>query len=299
MTAWHIVGASGFIGSALVSRLKAQGFEVTTAVAPRLSSAVDTDPAGLFCAAMNHPAVEELVGEMRGKSVVVNTAGIADSGARQSSNLIGANSLLPVIVALAAVRAEVPRMVHLSSAAVQGRSRTLDDSQSLSPFSPYSRSKALAERALWILQNSLSVTHESTSVVILRATSIYAINRETSATLERVARSPLASVAAPGDQPSPVASLDGLLATIVEVGTQPECPPPIVLQASEGATVTSVLSGISGRAPKVLPICLCKAILRVAWALSRVAGPRWISRVRQLELMWLGQEQTVADSRRA
>ncbi|GAA1127572.1 NAD-dependent epimerase/dehydratase family protein [Arthrobacter flavus] len=279
---WLILGATGFVGSAILHAVEAAGLDVTGAPAPRLSSEATT-VAELATEGANHPALEGLTAALAGVSVVVNAAGLAAPRSGDTPELRGANALLPTILAQACAAAGVDRLIHLSSAAVQGQRDQLDESLDLAPFSAYSRSKALGEQAL-------QAAASTTRLVIVRATSVQGANRPTTTALARLAASPLASVAAPGTAPTPVTSVESLADFVVLVGTFEGPVPLVVLQPSEGMSVRSVLEAAGGT-PIVLPRRLCLALLRVGYAISTLAGERLHGSLRRVELMWFGQGQ--------
>ena len=283
---WVVLGASGFVGGHVVEAARAAGHEVVGTTAPRLSSAAVTaadvarDAAGLLA------EQEALLALFRDADVVVNAAGLATPDAVTSSTLVGANAVLPLVVAVAASRAGVRRFVHLSSAAVQGARARLDETESTAPFSPYSTSKALGEMALVARRND---HHED--VVVIRATSVQGAGRPTTERLRSLSRSPLASVAAPGTAPSPVTSVSALAEFVVLVGERTGSVPAIVLQPWEGMTVSSVLEAAGGRRPRHLPAGACRLAVRAARVATRLAGGRGAGAVRRVELMWFGQDQ--------
>lgn len=279
---WLILGATGFVGSAILHAAEVAGLDVTGAPAPRLSSAATT-VAELVAEGSTHPALEGLTATLAGVSVVVNAAGLAAPRSGDTPELRGANALLPAILAQACAAAGVDRLIHLSSAAVQGQRDQLDESLDLAPFSAYSRSKALGEQAL-------QAAASTTRLVIVRATSVQGADRPTTTALARLAASPLASVAAPGTAPTPVTSVESLADFVVKVGTFEGPVPLVVLQPSEGMSVRSVLEAAGGT-PIVLPRGLCRALLRVGYAVSTLAGERLHGSLRRVELMWFGQGQ--------
>jgi len=221
---------------------------------------------------------------MRGHDVVVNAAGLATPSAPADAGLLGANALLPVVLARTAADAGVRRFIQLSSAAVQGRLPVLDETTAVRPFSAYSRSKALGEQALALLRPP------GLSMVTVRATSVQGAGRPTTTALARLARSPLASVAAPGSAASPITSVEALAALVLAVGRHGDAVPGIVLQPWEGLTVRSVLEAAGGR-PRVLPAALCRATVATGYAASGLLGGRLDGHVRRVELMWFGQDQ--------
>ena len=282
---WAVLGASGFIGSAVASALTEAGITVRYLKAPRLS-ATSTDAAGLLAEASLLTEVKlDLVSALAGADVVVNAAGLATPSGADSPELRGANALLPVLVADAADSAGVRRFVHLSSAAVQGHRPILDESLEVEPFSAYSRSKALGEQAL-----SARIAGHC-SVVTIRATSVQGPTRETTAKLVRIAASPLASVAGKGDSPSPVSSVDALTSFVLTIGAQREAVPALVLQPWEGATVAGVLKAAGGRSPLRLPVWFCRVSLTAGYAVSSLLGERLHGPLRRVEMMWFGQRQ--------
>lgn len=287
---WAVVGSSGFIGSALMRELRGRGIEVVGIAAPRVLLDHESAPATVLGKLEAHRnEIDALHGRLSGVSVVVNAAGLAAPDSTANDALFGANALLPVLIARAVEHTGAARYIHLSSAAVQGRRDVLDESASTNPFSPYSQAKALGEASLLEYLRQFD-TAETPEVVIVRATSVQGAGRSTTDQLRRVATSPLASVARPGDRPTVVSSLRGLVEFVATVGTQAESVPTIVLQPWEGLTTLSVLEHAGGRAPRMLPLRLCRAAIASGYAIGVVLPPvRGI--VRRVELMWMGQAQ--------
>lgn len=287
---WAVVGGSGFIGRGIVQQLRDLKVDVRAVRAPRLH----LDP-GIFegRAVASHAEflleTNDLSVQLRGVDVVVNAAGLATPDAAASSALYGANSLLPAVVALSALRAGVGRVVHLSSAAVQGDRAVLDSSQEVRPFSPYSHSKAVGEQSVFAA-SILGVGGGRTDILVIRATSVQGEGRRTTVSLRRFASSPLASVAAPGNYPSVVSSLSGLVEFIHKVGVSKECMPSLLLQPWEGLNVRDVLVMAGQREPVVLPRSICRMVLQVGKTAGRLV-PKVAGATRRLELLWFGQAQ--------
>lgn len=285
---WAVLGASGFIGSATVEHLAARAADVQALPAPRVELSplmrASEDVAAL---AEDHPETGKLAEALEGVDVVINAAGVATPDGRASAALYGANSLLPVIIASAAIRANVGRVIQLSSAAVQGDRRNLNASPEVAPFSAYSHSKALGEGAVLALAGRGT---RDTDILIIRATSVQGPGRATTEALRRVARSPFCSVAAPGDYPTVVSSLGGLTAFIYEVGRSKAALPPILLQPWEGLNVRQVLELAGDRSPSVLPRWLCRGVLATG-KLVGSAVPKVAGLTRRVEIMWFGQMQ--------
>lgn len=282
---WAVIGASGFVGSALYAALEAAGIPVRAVPAPRLRAAA-RDAEGILAEAKDLPAERDaLAHSLVGAAVVINAAGAATPSGADSPELRGANALLPVLAADAAEAAGASRFIHLSSAAVQGHRPFLDESADVEPFSAYSRSKALGEQALAARQAS------GCSVVTVRATSVQGTGRPTTQKLARIAASPLASVAGRGDAPTPVSSVEALSRFVLNAGRHQGDVPPLVLQPWEGATVAGVLLAAGGKAPLQLPSWLCRGVLGAGYAVSRLTGERLHGPLRRVELMWFGQRQ--------
>lgn len=281
---WAVLGASGFVGSAVADKLVAEGIPVLRLASPRVTLSPDIDsPQTIAALAHDDVAVGALAQQLEGVDVVINAAGLASPDAIADDALYGANALLPALVRSAASRAGVQRVVHISSAAVQGRRPTLDETAEVAPFSPYSRSKALGERAFL-------ASVDDVQAIVVRATSVQGPSRGTTRSLRRIAASALASVAGDGSQPTVVSSIDGLTGYISHVGSAAVDVRPIMLQPWEGCSAEEVLRAAGGKAPRRLPRWVCGAVLTLARAGGRVV-PEIAGAGRRLELMWLGQSQ--------
>ncbi|WP_081802211.1 NAD-dependent epimerase/dehydratase family protein [Actinotalea ferrariae] len=284
---WAVLGGSGFVGRSVRAALTEQQEDVRVVRAPRLDLPVAAGVSDVIAAARNHDEVRALSAQFENCTVVVNAAGLATPGSGASTTLTGANALLPVVAFEATRAAGARRFIHISSAAVQGRRRVLDETSDTAPLSPYAASKALGEAAL----RRAAVDVATCELVILRATSVQGRERQTTASLRRLARSPLASVAAPGTQPTIVSSSQGLGAFVVTLGVQPSGATPLLaLQPWEGISVSEILHAAGGRSPRVLPHQLCHSVVSLAYTLARVS-PGLAGTVRRIELMWFGQAQ--------
>ncbi|WP_104165667.1 NAD(P)-dependent oxidoreductase [Arthrobacter sp. SX1312] len=281
---WLVLGGSGFVGSAVLRTLHAAGIDAHALPAPRLATTADAPQALL--AAADATDTTGLEAAMAAYDVVVNAAGLATPSATAGADLLGANALLPAVLARAASAAGARRLVHLSSAAVQGRTPLLDETGTVRPFSAYSRSKALGEQVL----DLVAAREQSLSVVTVRATSVQGEGRPTTAALARLARSNLASVASPGTARSPITSVDSLADLVLALGAHPGALPARVLQPWEGLTVRTVLEAAGGH-PRVLPAALCRAAVRGGYVVSSLVRGRLDGHVRRVELMWFGQDQ--------
>ncbi len=281
-----VVGATGFVGRAIAHQLAIAGWRVVRVRAPHISSEL-RELQSLLVELPEHEAhVTNMQQLIRGCDVVVMAAGLATPDAPDSDALTGANALLPVLVARAALRAGCFGIVHISSAAVQGRVRTLDETEARSPFSPYSASKALGEDALLEVSRRVGLR-----ACVFRATSVHGAGRRATHALRRVARSPLSSVASPGSAATPLVSVAGLAKAVVFLLDRLDVAPPIVLQPAEGATTRSVLVAAGGREPLLIPAPLARALVDVGYRVIGRIQPRAKGLVRRVELMWFGQGQ--------
>lgn len=285
-----VVGASGFIGSHVAASGLAMGLDVGAVAAPRVASPGGWDlPGGSRAWALAQAGpLDALARAVAGFDVVVNAAGLARPACRDHSALTAANVVLPALLTLACRRGQVRRLVHVSSAAVQGRLDPLDESDRRAPFSPYSRSKAEAER--WLRDCDPADLPEE--LVVYRPTSVHGPQRAITRLLCRVAAGPVVTLGGAGDQPLPVALVANVAAGIVFAATSSEVMP-IVVQPWEGMT-TRVLFELLGTSRFLaVPGPPLRWALRAA---RRPAGaaPRVTSALRSLELLYLGQR--VAES---
>ena len=286
MTTAAVLGASGFVGAAAAHRLVADGMSVHPLAAPRLRTAARGPDALRADLIAQDRVVDALADALReaDADVVLNAAGLAAPGAPASDGLFGGNALLPAVVVAAAARARVPRVVHVSSAAVQGRRTVLDETAEHEPFSPYSQSKALGESAVLRAGGGLEVT-------VFRPTSVHGLGRGVTATLARLAASPVSSVAGAGDHPTPQVHIEDVAAALgFVVRRVTRDVPAIVLQPNAGMTGRRVLELLGGRTPRRVPPA---AAGRLTAGLARVAAAtgRGVAVHRRLEMLWFGQDQ--------
>lgn len=267
-----VIGASGFVGSVTTQALRRRGAKITAVSAPRLrrsSSALEVEE-----------AVAHLQARFIGADAVVNAAGVGAATGNDLEVLLGANAVLPKVVTRAS--SGKVRVIHVSSAAVQGRAGTLDESLRTAAFSPYSQSKVHGEIA--------ALAEAANNVVIFRPPGVHAASRSVSQSLARIARSRLASVASPGSAGSPQALATNVGDAIAYLALCDERPPTVVMYPSEGVTTTSLLTDLGGKAPRQLPRFLAKVTVAV---LTRASGRSALvaGNVRRLEMMWFGQGQ--------
>lgn len=271
-----LVGASGFVGTAVHQALKARGARVICVPAPRLACST-----GPQAPPLDKSAIAHLKTVFAASDAVVNAAGMADADRGGSRALFGANGLLPGVIGAAALAAGVQRFVHISSAAVQGDRELLDASPSVHPNSPYAQSKALGER--------LANLHGPAETVIYRPPGVHGCGRPTTQKLARFSRSVFSAVAAPGNDGTPQALLDNVADAVAFLAMSQDVPPRFVHHPSEGITTAGLLYALSDKEPVRLPRRAAHAGVRVSKALA--GHSQWTGPVRRLEVLLFGQQQ--------
>lgn len=268
-----VVGA-GFIGGTVVSALRRRGHAVWVADAPRYTTgARDVD--GLLAEAAGVDDLEWL----HDSDVVVNCAGMAAPTQGLTDELVGANALLPAVLAAGIARGRAGvRLIHVSSAAVQGWG-ILDETPRVSPWSAYSQSKAWGEQVL---------SRSAIPVTIYRPASVHGPGRPLTISLARFAASAFSCVAGSGNGRSPVSHVANVADGITFVA---ECPdfPEIVLHPSDGLSCAELLRVLGGREPRRIPRVVARTAVRMLALLGgRSSTPAALSR--RLEVTWFGQE---------
>lgn len=267
-----VLGASGFVGTAVRESLISRGVRPLALRAPRLGSNASPDELA---------ATREQLGEaLRGCDAVINAAGVSEATSGNVDELEAANAVLPGVVALAA-RDHGIRFVHVSSAAVQGSKPCLDDSLDLRPFSPYSRSKARGEQAV------LAVDGDN---VVHRPAGVHGPERAVTRTLTRLACSRFSTVAAPGTAPTPQGLIDNVADAISFLATCPESPPRITTQPWEHLSTSGLLGALGGAQPRLVPRAIARAAMRTIDG-GATLRPGLRGQVRRLEMLWFGQGQ--------
>lgn len=283
MTRVVLLGSTGFVGSAVASDLRAAGLDVVEVSAPRLSTAARGIDA--LRATVDEHVDDPALAAIDDCDVVVNAAGLATPGQDETDGLVGANSLLPGVIAARLSRQPGRRMVHVSSAAVHGTSRVLDERETVRPASAYGRSKLAGEELALVEGGS------ATEVIIYRPTSVQGSDRGVTAGIRRIARSPLSSVRGRGDEPTPQALVENVARVVRDLVVADEVPEGPVIHPWEGQTTASLLAGMGGRRPLRLPGVFVDGMLTVGYAAGRVHSGV-LAQVRRLDMLWRGQAQT-------
>lgn len=162
-----VTGASGFVGSAIVAMCRSSGFQVFTAGRSDNSPGLDS---GYHKADITD--FESLTEAMAGIDFVVHAAGLAHQFKKniKASVFNKTNTKGTENVAIAAVRAGVKHLVHISSVSVYGPhgKEVCDEDTPCHPLGAYAESKYQAEKwATEILQSS------GVRLTILRLATVY------------------------------------------------------------------------------------------------------------------------------
>lgn len=288
-----VLGGSGFIGSHVVAYGRSLGMDVTPVPMIRVSTpdasvALDTasieDRAHDWCH-LHNDAFTELCRVMEPFEVLVNAAGLARPRSADQRALFSANALQPAVVAHAAGAAGIRRLVHISTAGVQGRLDPLDETLTHLPLSPYAVSKSAGERFLLESSGRDDLPPE---IILYRPTSVHGLGRQTTLTFARlVRRLPAVPINGAGETPVPVALIENVAAGIVFAAHMAGWAP-IILQPCENMSTASLLTTFGVRRFLHLPP------RPTTFLLDRLAhfsadAPRVASQVRWLELLLLGQ----------
>jgi dTDP-4-dehydrorhamnose reductase len=281
-TSIAVLGANGFIGSAIVDRFTEADVGVCRIPAPRLQW--PAAPPKSMAEPLPNPwqeDVERLAEQLDGVQVVINAAGIADANAPSTRDLYGANALMPLVAARAAALIGARRFLHLSSIVVQGAG-TLDESTRAEPFSPYSLSRALGER---MLLNSPQL-----DTVIYRPSPVQGPHKPNTKAIIKVARSPLACVAGDGSLPSPQALVNEVSNAIAFTAMLDTSVPPVLLHPHNGMTTGLLLRLLGGKEPRHLPLRATR--VGVDGVLAATRRNSWAyGNARRLEMLLLGRDQ--------
>jgi dTDP-4-dehydrorhamnose reductase len=225
--------------------------------------------------------VEAVRSQLDGCSAAVNAAGVSDAAEADLGTLMAANAALPGVIARAA---NGMRFVHVSSAAVQGRTPTLDSTHTVNPFSPYSVSKSVGE---------LAVHRFMPDAIIYRPAGVHGADRTVTRTIARIARSSAACVAAPGMDPTAQSLIENVADAIAYLTLVDLKPPAVVAHPGEGITTSELMEYLGGKRPRQIPRSLATASIAAAYRLGRQSGPI-VANARRLEMLWLGQKQSAS-----
>ncbi|MGH9801173.1 MAG: NAD-dependent epimerase/dehydratase family protein, partial [Blastocatellia bacterium] len=143
-----VTGATGCIGSALTSRLAAEGWRVVALVRDQTRASFLNQLTNVELIEGNLADAEKLVSAMRGCQTVfhlaakVHAASVTSPEEFERDNIAGTRN-----VVAAAIENRIERFIHFSTVAVFGEeSEWLDESSPTAPTTDYGTSKLEAER---------------------------------------------------------------------------------------------------------------------------------------------------------
>lgn len=270
-----VFGASGFVGAHVCQALERRGHAVHAIRTPRITAGRTYTPEDVALLA-NSIAVA---------SAVVCAAGSPDASSTDEAALTAANTTSAALVAEASRAAGCKRLIHVSSAAVQGTRRQLDESEDVDGFSAYARSKIAGEAAVRRFGPD--------STVVYRPPGVHGENRAVTRLITRIAASPMALVAAPGCANSPQSLATNVGDAIAVLATTEAEVPGVVIHPSEGITTRTLLEFLGGKSPRSIPIPIARSLTSAGTFAGRRLSPV-AANARRLEMILFGQDQ--ADS---
>ncbi len=260
-----ITGATGFVGSHLLHRLHGQ----TVACLARTSSPM-LEQAGCRIVRggiADVSAVDDLVA---GADVVFHVAGAI--AARSEAEFLAVNREGTRVVAEACRRADVARLVYVSSLAVTGpaeRGRPVDDATAARPVTPYGRSKRAGEEV--VRQSGVAFT-------IVRPPIVYGPRDRQILRLFRMAHRGIVPLLGDGSQELSIVHAADLADALVAAATSPATVNR-TYHAAQAAFVTQrrLLEEIGrtvGRTPRFvrMPPLAVRLALSISGALARATG---------------------------
>jgi UDP-glucose 4-epimerase len=160
-----VTGASGFIGSTIVSYCEEAGFHVV-ATGRAKTSELETNYQSLDLITDRN-----LSDIFEGIDSVIHCAGIAhqfDKSNRESEAIMTDNVRMTENLVKAVIKSKVRRLIYLSSVSVYGKNKNHDESATCYPDSPYAVSKYQSEQLLLSLTKPYSI-----QTIILRPATVY------------------------------------------------------------------------------------------------------------------------------
>jgi len=132
-----VTGSAGFLGSELVKAIKSQGLECVGLDISNQENSTLVDCSD----------IEALLPHFRNIDYVINTVAYVPLR-RPNTDFHTANSVVPGVIAKAAKKAHVTKVVHISSSAVWGLpgNSMVNEKTPANPFEPYGKAKLLGEQ---------------------------------------------------------------------------------------------------------------------------------------------------------
>ncbi|MFT4147951.1 MAG: sugar transferase [Micrococcaceae bacterium] len=279
-----IVGASGFIGSHVLEVFENNSaYEVISVKAPRVSTSIDTVKGLLDEAKKIMPDHQSFRHKIQEANIIINAAGLPAPDAGNYEEQLGANALLPAVIAES--MDSQAKLIHISSVYVAGNTKKLTETSPRKPFSDYAQTKALGEEVLEALRDAKSL-----NICCVRATPLHAASKPGTQAFVKFAQGKFASVAGNGDAPCPIASVRSFALFIKEIADYSGTLPFILMQPWEGLTVSEALKISSGKDPIKVPAPLASSLVATGYKASPLLKNKLIAPVHKVSLIWQGQE---------
>lgn len=260
-----VTGGSGFVGSHLVERLRAQGHEVV-ALARSAPAWGALEALGARVVAGDLDDTAALARLCDGAELVFHVAGLV--AARSEAEFLRVNRDGCGRVAAAARAAGARRLVLVSSLSVSGPTvpgRPLDESGAPAPVTPYGRSKAAGEQA---------ARASGVACTIVRPPAVYGPRDREFLRLFRLVRRGLLPLPGGGTQELSLVHAADLAEALVAAARSEACRGGVYHAAGPERVTQRELAALVGRAvgrtARLLP--LPPAAVSVTLALSRLAA---------------------------
>lgn len=244
-----VTGGSGFVGSHLVERLRAEGHEVV-ALARSAPARRTLEGLGAHVVAGDLEDGGALARLCDGAELVFHVAGLV--AARAENELLRVNRDGVARLAAAARAASARRLVLVSSLSVTGPTRPglpLDERGEPRPVTPYGRSKAAGEAAL---------RASGAAWTIVRPPAVYGPRDREFLRLFRLGRRGLVPLPGGGAQELSLVHAADLAAALVAVSRSPTCQGRVYHAAGPERVTQRELAALIGqtvgRRPRLLPL---------------------------------------------
>ena len=284
MTRIVIAGATGFIGSALLS-------ELAGSVVPLKRSDVDLTDA------------ETVAAFLKPRDTIINAAGYADATDRSRDGLgrfQRSNVDAVRCIAEAAVKVGADHLIHISSVAAMGQvlGRGITERHQLPTRTAYAASKARAELVLREFGGLLPIT-------MLRPTSVFGEGRPLAAALCRVAARPLIPLPAGGQNLIPFTYIGNVVEAVrLTIGNERCIGKTFIVGDERSYTLREIIRAIAdalGKPPRFvsIPIPAARMSVRSLEWVARLMNRRTPIDRSRLETLTTSVEYSIASFQRA
>jgi nucleoside-diphosphate-sugar epimerase len=264
-----VTGATGFVGSHLAEALRSRGDDVTALVrSPAKAAALR--PLGVRVVRGDLDDHDSLARAVEGQDVVFHVAGLV--AARDEAEFLRCNRDGTANLVAAAARAQVSRLVYVSSMAAGGpaeRGRPLAGTEPPRPVTAYGRSK---------LEGEAVVRAGTLPWVIVRPPTVYGPRDREVLKVFRMARWGVAPVFGDGSQELSAVHGADLADALVAAGTAATTPGKVYYachpEVVTSAELVRAVGRAMGRPVRLVPIphALGRSMLGVTELAARLAG---------------------------